>query len=257
MEGKRVVQVNKARSDIGKFYQPDVALVADAGQTADNILFWLNEAEIPASGFSRELPTHDIARHPPGDPAQSDEGCINFEYALDRLNQALPQDRIMLTDGGRYITEVWCRVQVPDPNSFHMTDNFAAIGQGMQQAIGAAHGEPSRPVVLFIGDGGFMMGGIGEVNTAVRTNRDLIVIICNDAAYGAEHIQMRDRQMDPSLTEFDWPSFAAVAVSLGGEGVEVASPDDLETAIEAINKRQAPIVVELKLDPNKVPRMRM
>ena len=257
VEGKRVVQVNKARSDIGKFYQPDVALVADAGQTADNILFWLNEAEIPASGFSRELPTHDIARHPPGDPAQSDEGCINFEYALDRLNQALPQDRIMLTDGGRYITEVWCRVQVPDPNSFHMTDNFAAIGQGMQQAIGAAHGEPSRPVVLFTGDGGFMMGGIGEFNTAVRTNRDLIVIICNDAAYGAEHIQMRDRQMDPSLTEFDWPSFAAVAVSLGGEGVEVASPDDLETAIEAINKRQAPIVVELKLDPNKVPRMRM
>ena len=138
-----------------------------------------------------------------------------------------------------------------------MTDNFAAIGQGMQQAIGAAHGDPSRPVVLFIGDGGFMMGGITEFNTAVRTNRDLIVIVCNDTAYGAEHIQMRDRNLDPSLTEFDWPSFAAVAVSLGGEGVEVASRDDLEVAIEALRARQGPILVELKLDPNNVPRMRI
>lgn len=176
---------------------------------------------------------------------------------LDRLDEALPENRIMLTDGGRYITEVWCRVSVPDPNSFHMTDNFAAIGQGMQQAIGAAHGDPTRPVVLFMGDGGFMMGGANEFNTAVRTNRDLIVIICNDSAYGAEHIQMLDRQMDPSLTEFNWPSFAEVAKSMGGEGVEVTSPDDLEKAIEAINARKGPIIVDLKLDPNKVPRMRM
>jgi thiamine pyrophosphate-dependent acetolactate synthase large subunit-like protein len=102
-----------------------------------------------------------------------------------------------------------------------------------------------------------MMGGMGEFNTAVRTQRDLIVIICNDAAYGAEHIQMRDRGIDPSLTEFDWPSFAAVALSLGGEGVTVTSPEDLEDAILAIEARKGPIVVELKLDPNNVPRMRM
>jgi thiamine pyrophosphate-dependent acetolactate synthase large subunit-like protein len=102
-----------------------------------------------------------------------------------------------------------------------------------------------------------MMGGVNEFNTAVRTKRDLIVIICNDSAYGAEHVQMLDRGMDPSLTEFNWPSFAEIARSLGGEGVEVTSPEELEGAIEAIRARKGPIVVELKLDPNNVPRMRM
>lgn len=257
LKGKRVIQVNNSLSDVGAFYQPDAVLIADAGQTAENILYWLDEAEIAPSGFSKEMPQHDISVHPKGDPAKSIEGCINLEYALDRLNEALPENRIMLTDGGRYITEVWCRVGVPDPKSFHMSDNFAAIGQGMQQAIGAAHGDPSRPVVLFTGDGGFMMGGANEFNTAVRTKRDLIVIICNDSAYGAEHIQMLDRQMDPSLTEFEWPSLAGVAKALGGEGVEVSSPEDLENAIKSINARKGPIIVELKLDPNKVPRMRM
>jgi thiamine pyrophosphate-dependent acetolactate synthase large subunit-like protein len=257
LKGKRVILVNNSPSDIGVFYHPDVVLVADAGQTADNILHWLDEAEISPSGFASELPSDDISVHPKGDPEKSTEGYINFEYALDRLNDTLPEDRIMLTDGGRFITEVWCRISVPDPKSFHMSDNFAAIGQGMQQAVGAAHGDPTRPVVLFTGDGGFMMGGVNEFNTAVRTKRDLIVIICNDSAYGAEHVQMLDRGMDPSLTEFNWPSFAEIARSLGGEGVEVTSPEELEGAIEAIRARKGPIVVELKLDPNNVPRMRM
>ena len=257
LKGKRVIQVNNYTSDVGRFYQPDATLIADAAQTADNFLYWLNEAEVAPSGFANELPSHDISVHPKGDPAKSTQGLINLEYALDRLNETLPEDRIMLTDGGCYITEVWCRVNVPDPNSFHMSDNFAAIGQGMQQAIGAAHGAPNRPVVLFMGEGGFMMGGINEFNTAVRTNRDLIVIICNDSAYGAEHIQMLDRKMDPKLTEFDWPSFRDVANSLGGQGVEVTSPEDLEVAIEAINARTGPIIFELKLDPNNVPRMRI
>ena len=102
-----------------------------------------------------------------------------------------------------------------------------------------------------------MMGGVNEFNTAVRTNCDLIVIVCNDAAYGAEHIQMIDRNMDPSITEFEWPSFAAVAKALGGEGIEVTTPEALEVAIEAIQNRKTPLLIELKLDPHNVPRMRL
>ena len=256
LEGKRVVQVNNFQPDVGRFYQPDAMLLADAAQTADNILHWINEAEITPSGFAKELPDHDLSVHPKGNPDKSGDGCIQLEYALDRLNEALPQDRIMLTDGGRYITEVWCRVGVPEPNSFHMSDNFAAIGQGMQQAVGACHGAPDRPVVLFCGDGGFMMGGQNEFNTAVRTGCDLIVIVSNDSAYGAEHIQMLEKDMDPSITEFEWPSLAGIARAQGGEGVTVTSPQELETAIEAIAARKGPILVELMLDPNKVPPMR-
>ena len=256
-EGKMVIQVNNDPTDVGAFYKPDAILVADAGQTADNILYWLDEAEIPPSGFAKELESRDLVGYPKGDPKKSTEGYINFEYALDRLNDAIPENRIVITDGGRYITEVWCRVNVPDPNSFHMSDNFAAIGQGMQQAIGAAHGDPTRPVVLFTGDGGFMLGGVNEFNTAVRTNRDLVVILCNDAAYGAEYEHLIDRQMDPSYVTFDWPSFANAATALGGAGVQVKSPEDLEAAIDAISARTGPILVELMLDPATVPRMRM
>ena len=143
-EGKRVIQINHFQSDVGSFFQPDIALIADAAQMADNIATWMDEAEIPPSGFAKELPSHDISVHPKGDPTKSAPGFINFEYALDRLNEALPENRIMLTDGGRFITEVWCRVGVPDPHSFHMTDNFAAIGQVCNKRLAPHMGHQAR-----------------------------------------------------------------------------------------------------------------
>lgn len=256
MLDKRIVQIDVEPGAIGGGLHPDAALIADAGLTADTILYWLNEAEIPASGFTRDLDIASLRTHPAGAQKHA-EGCVNYVYALERLEEALPRDRLLVTDGGRFMTEVWCRISAPDPQSFVSTVNFGAIGLGLQEAIGAGVACPDRPVVLFSGDGGFMMGGINEFNTAVRLGLDLIVIVANDSAYGAEHIQFIDRKMDPGLTQFHWPSFADIATSLGGQGFEVRSQKDLDTALGALPNRTGPVLIELNLDPNDVPRMRV
>ncbi|MCT4655016.1 MAG: thiamine pyrophosphate-binding protein [Cohaesibacter sp.] len=256
MKKKRIIQVDVEPTAIGGGLHPDAALIADVGLTAKTILYWLNEAEIPPSGFTRELDIKTLTAHPVSSDKTAD-GFINYVFALERLEETLPQDRVLVTDGGRFMTEVWCRLSVPDPRSCVVTANFGAIGQGLQEAIGAGLAAPDRPVVLFSGDGGFMMGGINEFSTAVQQGLDLIVIIANDSAYGAEHIQFIDRKMDPGLTEFHWPSFADVARSLGGEGHEVTSKEDLELAIQALETRKGPVLINLHLDPHDVPRMRI
>lgn len=256
MRKKRVIQIDIEPTAIGGGLHPDAALIADTELTAQTILYWLDEAEIPASGFTRDLDPATLRAHPVG-ADKTAPGCINYVRALERLETALPQDRTLVTDGGRFMTEVWCRISVPSPRHFVATTNFGSIGIGLQEAIGAGVAAPERPVVLFSGDGGFMMGGINEFNTAVRLGLDLIVIIANDSAYGAEHIQFLDRKMDPSLTEFHWPSFAEIATSLGGTGYEVHSMEDLETALGALETRDRPVLIELKLDPHDVPRMRI
>jgi thiamine pyrophosphate-dependent acetolactate synthase large subunit-like protein len=256
MKDKRIVQIDIEPTAIGGGLHPDAALVADAGLTAETILYWLDEAEIPGSGFTRDLELGTLTAHPVG-PNRTADGCVNYVQSLERLEQALPRDRVLVTDGGRFMTEVWCRISAPDPQSFVVTANFGSIGLGLQEAIGAAVAAPDRPVVVFTGDGGFMMGGINEFNTAVRLGLDLIVIVANDSAYGAEHIQFLDRQMDPSLTEFHWPSFAQVATSLGGQGYEVRSLEQLDAALDALEGRKGPVLIELHLDPHDVPRMRI
>lgn len=256
MKNKRVVQIDVEPKAIGGGVHPDAALVADAGLAAETILYWLDEAEVPATGFTRELDIKTLTAHP--DPAdKTKDGCINYVQALKDLEAGLPKDRILVTDGGRFMTEVWCRMSAPDPQSFVATVNFGSIGLGLQEAIGAGVAAPDRPVVLFSGDGGFMMGGINEFNTAVRLGLDLIVILANDSAYGAEHIQFLDRKMDPGLSEFHWPSFAETATALGGEGIEVRSREDLTKALERLEHRNGPVLIELHLDPHDVPRMRI
>lgn len=256
MKGKRIIQIDVDPEVIGGGLHPDVALLADAGLAAETILFWLNEAEIPPSGFTHDLDIAELITHPVG-TGKAEDGVINYVGALQRLEEALPKDRVLVTDGGRFMTEVWCRLSVPNAQSFVSSVNFGAIGLGLQEAVGAGIGAPDRPVVLFSGDGGFMMGGINELNTAVRLGLDLIIIIANDSAYGAEHIQFIDRQMDPSLTEFHWPSFVDIAKSLGADGCEVRSDLELENALDALQKRKGPFLIELKLDPHDVPRMRI
>ncbi|WGI21344.1 thiamine pyrophosphate-dependent enzyme [Amylibacter sp. IMCC11727] len=256
MKDKRIIQIDTDPTAIGGGLHPDVALVADAGLAAETILYWLNEADVAASGFTRDLDTAVLTQHVAGSGKAAD-GFVNYVETLERLEDALPKDRVLVTDGGRFMTEVWCRLSVPNPKSFVGTVSFGAIGLGLQEAVGAAVAAPERPVVLFSGDGGFMMGGINEFNTAVRLGLDLIIIIANDSAYGAEHIQFVDRKMDPSLTEFSWPSFADIAKSLGGQGFEVRSKDQLEQALKAMETRSGPFLIELRLDPEDVPAMRI
>ena len=85
----------------------------------------------------------------------------------------------------------------------------------------------------------------------------MVVVICNDAAYGAEHIQLRDRGLDATTTEFDWPSFAATAQALGGTGLEVSSASDWPAVEEALSQLEGPLLIELKLHPDEMPRMRV
>ena len=256
MKDKRVIQIDVEPTAIGGGLHPDMALVADAYLTAKTILYWLDEAEVPESGFTRELDTSTLTAHATGS-GKTSGNFVNYVDTLTRLEDALPKDRVLVSDGGRFMTEVWCRISVPNPRSFVGTVNFGSIGLGLQTAVGAAVAAPDQPVVLFSGDGGFMMGGINEFNTAVRLGLDLIVIIANDSAYGAEHIQFVDRNMDPSLTEFAWPSFAQIAKSLGGEGYEVRSNEQLDEALKALEKRSGPFLIELRLDPADVPAMRI
>jgi thiamine pyrophosphate-dependent acetolactate synthase large subunit-like protein len=106
---------------------------------------------------------------------------------------------------------------------------------------------------MVTGDGGFMLGGLAEFNSAVRDGTDLIVMVCNDGAYGAEHIQFRARDLDASTSTFQWPDFAPVAEALGGQGYTVRNLKDLDGLADVIANRDRPLLIDVKLDPNVVP----
>lgn len=253
LEGKRVIQVSPVSADLGRCHIPDVGLVGSAAETVDVVIHWLDEAEIPPSGFRGELPRSGLAVHPVSPSKAMPDGSLDFVETLARMNEMVPADRIVVIDAGRFMVKTLQHIDVPTPRHLVHTASFGSIGLGMGYAIGAAAAEPERPVVLFVGDGGFMLGGLMEFNTAVRHGSNLIVVLCNDGSYGAEHVQLRAKQMDPGLILFDWPDFAPLAEALGGHGVTVRSKADLHKAEEAIASGRRPLLIDLKLDPDNMP----
>jgi thiamine pyrophosphate-dependent acetolactate synthase large subunit-like protein len=250
VDGRRVVQVAATPAGLGRGHAPDVGLAGDMAATAERILYWLDEAGIAPSGFRAELGAHGATDLP-----SSSDNSIGLDYieVLSRLDALLPADRLLVTDAGRHMVKAMQYLQVEDPRLYVQTASFGSIGLGIAQAVGAAAAEPGRPVVVTTGDGGFMLGGLTEFNTAVRHGMDLIVLLFNDGCYGAEYAQLRDKQMDTTISMFDWPDFAPLATALGGRGVVVRSIDDLEAARTAIANRDRPLLIEVKLDPHHVP----
>ena len=178
LRGKRVIQVNLEVEEVGKNISVDAGLVGDPAQVADLLHHWLDEAEIPSSEWRGQEILERIAQDRGISPPRLDDGdgAVDFVGVLEKLEEALPRDRVLVTDSGRFMLEVFKRIRVPDPQSLIVTHNFGSIGLGLSHAIGACFGARGRPVVAVCGDGGFMNGGLAEFNTAVRTNADLIVI---------------------------------------------------------------------------------
>jgi thiamine pyrophosphate-dependent acetolactate synthase large subunit-like protein len=119
----------------------------------------------------------------------------------------------------------------------------------MPYAIGASFAQPNRPILLVTGDGGWMLGGLSEFNTAVRYGVDLTVVVCNDSSYGAEYIQFTRKDMDPALSLFRWPDFAPVAIALGGHGFTIRTNADLPVLTDAVATSGRPLLIDLKIDP--------
>jgi thiamine pyrophosphate-dependent acetolactate synthase large subunit-like protein len=253
LKGKRLIHVDVAQTQIGKSIYPDAGMVGDVALTADRIVELLDMAEIAPSGWRSETLKQKIVNggHHSKSLKTHAPDTIGLRHALTLLNDALPAERIVVQDGGRFMIEAWKTVHVSDPRSYVHTVSSASIGLGMGEAIGATAWN-GLPTVLIAGDGGFMLGGLAEFNTAVRERLDVIVVVCNDGGYGAEYIQFVRKGMEPSLSTFAWPDFAPVAVALGGDGLTVRNETDLRAALDAIKCRKKPLLIDLKLDPDSL-----
>ena len=249
--GKSVVHVdiNPAR------FRPEVpvtvAVTGDAAEVAQRFTEMLNAAELPSSGFrdrvSAGLAAADLMHEAPLGSK------VTLAGVLSAINQALPAHRTVVYDGGRFQGEAFKYSWSTDYRSEVPTTDFGAVGMGMGAAIGAAAFARDEPTVLITGDGGFMMNGLAELHSAIRAGLAPIVVICNDASYGAEYDQFLAKGLNPELSLFQWPDFAEVARALGADGLTVASVSDVAAAVAACDSPTRPVVIDVRIAPGDVP----
>lgn len=241
-----VVQVDVEGRALGANRPIDLGVVGDSALTAVDVLAALKASPREGDGY-RSVPLEGSVRwNDEETPDVSTATAIDPRELSKELDRLLPAERIVSIDSGNFMGYPSAYLAVPDERGFCFTQAFQSIGLGLATAIGAALAQPSRLPVLGTGDGGFLMA-ISELETAVRIGLPLVVVVYNDAAYGAE-VHHFGEGTDLSTVTFPETDIASIARGYGAAALTVRSPADLAGVTDWLaSSPSAPLVIDAKI----------
>ena len=246
--GVPLIQVDTTRSHIGRWCHADLALVANARDAAEQLLGAVAAKPAADKPFHTEavrlrLADFDIAGdfEPAHTPRTIDPRSVAL--ALDKL---LPADRNTVFDSGNFL-QVLPYVSGQGPDHFKSAHDFSSIGLGFGTALGFAVGSPQRCTVLFIGDGAFLMT-MGELETVVREDIPLVIVLMNDCAYGAELHYLKMRNMPVSKSVFPDIDYAPIAAGFGFQAATVRTLAELQALAPMLRQPEGPIFLDCKIN---------
>lgn len=245
-----VVQVDTDLDALGANRPIDLGVLGDCAETATDV------TEVLSGVGGDTWRTPEMAQRIESHARWASEAIedLSTETHIDprvfsrEVNKLLPVERVVSVDSGNFMGYPSAYLDVPDEFGFCFTQAFQSIGLGLGTAIGAALAQPERLPVLATGDGGFLMA-ISELETAVRLELPLVVLVYNDSAYGAE-IHHFDQASDDDLETVTFPDtdIAAIARGYGAHGVTVRTVEDLSGVTDWLDgPREVPLVVDARI----------
>jgi sulfoacetaldehyde acetyltransferase len=152
---------------------------------------------------------------------------------LRELERALPDDAMVSTDIGNICSVSNSYLRFERPNSMFAAMSFGNCGYAFPTIIGAKLAAPGRPAVAYVGDGAWTMS-FGEILTCLREKIPVTAVVFNNQQWGAEKKNQVDFYSSRFVgTNLENPSFAAIARSMGAEGVVVERLSDVGTSLRA------------------------
>ncbi|MBZ9845938.1 MULTISPECIES: thiamine pyrophosphate-binding protein [unclassified Mesorhizobium] len=212
VRNRKIIQIDADPTAFGAYASPTLALLGDARLTTQRLCGAVRRRGGKAHAQPR-LP--GLSRRQ--DYADAENGHVDPRRALDVLQDVLPPDRIIVADGGHSAQAICQKLTVRNPRDWAYSFDFACIGQGLGLAIGACFARPGQRVTLVTGDGSLMMN-MADLDTAVRYDLPLTIIILNDEGFGQERHTLGHKGLPERHARYASPDFAKLAESLGGRG---------------------------------------
>ena len=186
-----VVQVDRDADAIGAHRPVDHGLVGDARETAEALIAALTarRGETDLGGTARRsiALAAEIAggswRDEPYEPSRDWLDPRDLSHRA-RRDAARPSGPWSWTRARSWATRR-CTCACRTPHGFVFPQAFQCVGLALGNAIGAAVARPDRLTVCAVGDGGLLMA-LPDLETLGREKPDMLVVIYDDAAYGAE-----------------------------------------------------------------------
>ncbi|WP_130865549.1 acetolactate synthase large subunit [Acidipropionibacterium timonense] len=226
---KTIIHVNRFAQDQDAAYQVAVNIEADVAGACAAPAAAIREAGIrfPFAGPPiRRLLHRELEKG-----AADDSYPVKPQRMVAEIRKAMGEDDIVLADTGAI--KMWMARLYPTqrPSTCLISNGLSTMAWTLPGAIGAHFARPDAKVLAVMGDGSFLMNS-QELETAVREEVPLVVLVWVDRAYGLIKWKMDLEQGRHAQVDFTNPDLVTYAASFGAHGHWIERAADLAPTLE-------------------------
>jgi acetolactate synthase-1/2/3 large subunit len=243
-ETVKFVQVDIHPAEIGMNRRVEVGICADIKATLQAMLAELGSAEWQERPWLNRVREFRSEWNAWLANAADVDSPVHPAAFYHEMRNALPEDLLYSWDGGDFAH--WGRAILPatHPGGWVRLGPLATIGAALPNGLALQMAHPDTPVAVITGDGslGFY---IAEMDTAVRHNLPIVIIVGNDAGWGLEReLQGRDRTVGCELraTRYD-----LVMKGFGGDGENITTLAEVRPAIQRAFSARRPYLLNVNI----------
>ena len=245
---KTILQIDSDPQMLGHNYRLGIGLVADASLALEAGLREVAARKLarPRSSWAEAMAAR-VAAWRAAAARQAEEAPkdgIHPARILAALQRAMGPRDLIGADTGAH--GGWVGALFPVAAGRTMVRANGSLGWVFPGAMGAALAAPGRRTVAVTGDGG-MMYHIAELETALRCDIPIVVVVLNNACLASEyHSQKNHGRLVPEVLDYRDVDFAAVARAFGAFGVRVEEADGLDGAIAQAFAAGKPALIDVR-----------
>lgn len=218
------------------------------GIACDPVRFLAGVADLPATGGpERRVWTDELHRievtKAVWAPCRAPDGVV-FGALVAELDDLTGGDVRVVVDSGTFTSWVYRYLRLTGSGRL-LGVSSSPMGFGVPAGVAMALRQPGRPVVVVVGDGGFLMNG-GELITAVARRLPLIVVVANNNSYAT--IRRHQERGYPGrciATDLVNPDFARLADAFGATGIPVPTYADVRPALRHALAANGPVLLDV------------
>jgi acetolactate synthase-1/2/3 large subunit len=241
-----VIHINYLPAEVDPIYFPQWQIIGDIGNAMWQLSEKLQVESLTFDNTYTEKIKTEIEQH-----LVRDIETVTFPIIPQRLvsdvRAVMPDDGIVSLDNGMYKLWFTRYYKAYGQNTILMDNALATMGAGLPAGMMAKMVHPERKVLVVAGDGGFMMNS-QDVETAVRLQLDLVILVLVDNQYGMIDWKQGEAGLAPYALKFGNPDFVKYAEAYGAIGHKLEKTEEFKTLLESVLNTKGVHVIEVPID---------
>ena len=248
----KLVSLNTARHDTSKHLATPVICDAKIGlkQLSEALGSW----KAPDLWYERAIKERtDWESHIQKQSGPTNQEEPSYAHAIGAVyRNADPSDIVVTAAGGLVgeVVQIWKPKQI---NTFETEWGFSCMGYEISGALGIKMAKPNQEVVVFLGDGSYLLSN-SDIYSSIIYDQKLIIVLCDNGGHmvinrlqlakgGKEYICNLRSARAKNLQFVD---FEKHAQSMGANAETVKSTSELEAAYKRAKKSDKTYVIVIK-----------